>query len=625
MHTTWCAGLMVGQGLDPRPLLEDVGDATGPTLSPSGLAYGISHAHRLGAGGAPLWSNWDASEKMFAGYLELLETKSGSPQLAERTLLSLSRIAADEARTGKPIRLGRMFVQTVEADKVIEDIVVPEGVERARLRVELRGATIGRVELAVVDGRVSSERTTDAIVQRLSWEAIETHLHVASTERRTRLTPLKKRSRRREFGSWPDFLDEVFGKVKLSGSRRVDGDEVRVELAEPMVDLVVDGVVAIDFTLGGLPVGRLRVRSRRGRIGARDLQATVTRYLAADLQRAGARAGIIGRPHDDREPLRSRLAAAALGATPVSGAHASGENLLDLRVPLTPGWWLRFVRFSPHPGDRLRAVARRLAPQQKQLVKTLAIRLRFIPGLLRSLAPGGPRFAIPVLMYHRVSPGGPKATEQWRIEPARFRRHLAALDAAGYQGITLDQLRRGLYEGEPLPRRPVVMSFDDGYQDFADNAWPALRRRGFGSTVFVVSDQVGRTNAWDDVFNDPAALMDWETLRELSNQGVEIGSHTVDHRAMTALSLEEVEEEAEFSRRAIELGVGQPVRSIAYPYGDVDPVVAEIVGEQGYQMAVTCDAGPVRLGVDPMLLPRIEVTGATTATDLLWMLRKVGA
>ena len=532
MHTTWCAGLMVGQQLDPLPLLEEVGDAVSPTLSPIALAYGLSHADRLGSGGEPLWHRWGRDEKTLTRYLERLEQRSGSPQLAERTLLALARIAADESRSDIPIRLGRMHVQTVELDRPISDIVVPKGIERARLRAEFQGATVGQVELSAVDGRISGRRVVDAVVQDLGWETIETYLHVSSPNRRNPWVQLKWSNRRRGQRQWSLFLDEVFGTVRASGSRRVTEGQMDIELSEPMVDLVVDGVIALDINLGGVPVGRLRVHGRRGRIPARSIEATIVRYLPTDLQRAAARAGVVGRLFDDREPLRSRFVAAALD--PPEVRDDASDVLLDLRVPLTSRWWLTYNRLAPRSKIRLRAVARRLAPQQKALLKTFALRLRFVPGLLRSFGPAGPRFAIPVLMYHRVSPGGSKATEQWRVHPDRFRRHLAALSAAGYQGITLDQLRRGLYEGERLPRRPVVISFDDGYQDFADNAWPALRRRGFGSTVFVVSSQVGRTNVWDDVFNDPAALMDWDTLRRLSDEGVEIGSHTVDHRALTA-------------------------------------------------------------------------------------------
>src|SRR5438477_279294 len=83
-----------------------------------------------------------------------------------------------------------------------------------------------------------------------------------------------------------------------------------------------------------------------------------------------------------------------------------------------------------------------------------------------------------------------------------------------------------------LPGRAVLITFDDGYQDFADEAFPLLERHGFPATVFVVTDAAERTSRWDAAYGQAAPLMGWDEIRELSRRGVEFGSHTQTHPAL---------------------------------------------------------------------------------------------
>jgi peptidoglycan/xylan/chitin deacetylase (PgdA/CDA1 family) len=212
-------------------------------------------------------------------------------------------------------------------------------------------------------------------------------------------------------------------------------------------------------------------------------------------------------------------------------------------------------------------------------------------------------------MYHRVAPAGADATVRYRVTPEAFERQLAYLREVGFHGVTLEEWVAALDARRPLGRRSVAFTFDDGYRDFATHAWPLLRRYGFGATVFLVADLIGRTNDWDRASGEEVPLLDWDEIARLHADGVRFGSHSATHPALTALPAAAVVREAASSRLALERGLGVPVTAFAYPYGDVDAAVQHLVGGAGYLIGVSCRAGSSGAGDAPLSLPRIEVTG----------------
>jgi peptidoglycan/xylan/chitin deacetylase (PgdA/CDA1 family) len=224
--------------------------------------------------------------------------------------------------------------------------------------------------------------------------------------------------------------------------------------------------------------------------------------------------------------------------------------------------------------------------------------------------------AVPVLMYHQVAPDGPLATRRWRVTPDEFATQLEALRLLGCHTIDLATWRAAAADGRRLAGRPVVLTFDDGYRDFAEHAWPVLKRFGFGATMFVVTDHVGGKSEWDLHLGTAQPLLDWDELCTLAAEGVDIGSHSCSHQPFTGLAPADVDRELRESRRAIEDRIGRRVTSLAYPYGDCDPAVATQAGEAGYTTAVTCEWGACFDRSPRLSLPRIEVAGGTTATQL---------
>jgi peptidoglycan/xylan/chitin deacetylase (PgdA/CDA1 family) len=223
---------------------------------------------------------------------------------------------------------------------------------------------------------------------------------------------------------------------------------------------------------------------------------------------------------------------------------------------------------------------------------------------------------LPILMYHRIAPGGADALGRYRLAPERFAEQLRSLRAAGFRSVGFEEVGRALRGRRPLPGRAVALTFDDGCRDFLTDAWPLLREHGFGATLFVVTDRVGGTNAWDASYGAPVELLDWDELRRLARAGVEIGSHTATHPQLTALSTEDVAREAARSRAAIIRELGAEPVAIAYPYGDVDAGVRRIAGGVGYAYGLTTEPRRASLLDDPLGLPRIEVTSTFTADDL---------
>lgn len=162
------------------------------------------------------------------------------------------------------------------------------------------------------------------------------------------------------------------------------------------------------------------------------------------------------------------------------------------------------------------------------------------------------------------------------------------------------------HDAGQLPARSVVITFDDGFQDFAETAWPTMRKHGFRPIVYLPTDFVGRTEGWRGIASPPRALMGWETIQSLSGEGVLFGSHTVSHAHLDSLSDTALSEELEVAQEEIEDRLGRPVLHFAPPYGLAGPAVRKRIAEY-YRTSVgtrLANAGPVD---DLHDLPRIEM------------------
>lgn len=219
--------------------------------------------------------------------------------------------------------------------------------------------------------------------------------------------------------------------------------------------------------------------------------------------------------------------------------------------------------------------------------------------------------SVPILMYHRVAPrdDGPASLAQYRVTPEAFEAQLTWLRQNGYTGISPADLASAMEEGRAIPGRPVLLTFDDGYRDFATTAWPLLQHHGLSATVAVVTGKMGGVADWDEKFGTPAPLMTWEELQHVAAQGADVASHSATHRAFPSLSAEEVLKEAVLSAQAIERTTGSLPDTLIYPYGSYDRLSGRACELAGYRLGLGTASGIATLLADPMQMPRVEVSG----------------
>lgn len=229
---------------------------------------------------------------------------------------------------------------------------------------------------------------------------------------------------------------------------------------------------------------------------------------------------------------------------------------------------------------------------------------------------------LPILMYHRIAAEGSPRTQRWRLHPDELDRQLAYLREAGYYSVTFEQWRAAVNMRRPLPGKPIVLTFDDGYADFVEHAAPLLQRHGFRAVVYVVSELVGQSNVWDEALGEPLALMDWQTIGRLSAEGIDFGSHTARHRALVALDQEQLAADLARSKRLLGERLGHPVTSVSYPFGLHDATVVALAGACGYEYGVTTDEWPASWSDHLLRLPRLEVRGTDALEDFAKMLQQ---
>jgi peptidoglycan/xylan/chitin deacetylase (PgdA/CDA1 family) len=219
------------------------------------------------------------------------------------------------------------------------------------------------------------------------------------------------------------------------------------------------------------------------------------------------------------------------------------------------------------------------------------------------------RARIPVLAYHRIADDGPNALARYRVAPAAFEAQLRWLRRHGYHAVVSDDLGRFLRERHPFVGRPVMITFDDGYQDFADTAWPLLRRHDFRAEVFVVTDHAGGHAEWDRKYGSPAPLMNATTIVALAREGVRFGSHLATHQPADGLSTHELAQELRRSHDALVQWTGEPPCALAAPFGVVDERLQRLAVECGFRVAFSTRDAATALTDDPLRCPRIEVRG----------------
>jgi peptidoglycan/xylan/chitin deacetylase (PgdA/CDA1 family) len=216
---------------------------------------------------------------------------------------------------------------------------------------------------------------------------------------------------------------------------------------------------------------------------------------------------------------------------------------------------------------------------------------------------------VPVLTYHRVHTMPAVGLLDLIVGPANFVAELKALHDGGYNTISQAQLFHAMYEGRPLPPKPVLISVDDGYVDDVRTILPDLERWHMVATFFVITGRM----------TEPGFL-DASQLRELDRAGMDVGDHTAHHVDLRLLTPSQLQAETAGSRKTLEAVLGHPVYFFAYPYGDFNDQVVQAVRAAGFTMAYTTQGGTTESSASPLTMPRVHVGRSEDPSGLLSIL-----
>lgn len=223
---------------------------------------------------------------------------------------------------------------------------------------------------------------------------------------------------------------------------------------------------------------------------------------------------------------------------------------------------------------------------------------------------------LPILMYHIVDeiPGGTRHIGNY-VLPEQFDAQLTAISKWGYVPITLEDWLDFRARRLKPPRRPIAITFDDGYRSNHDIAWPLLRRHGMTANVFLVTDLIGGTIRWD--LNGPKVpLLRPEEIRAMQAAGILFGSHTCTHGSLIDMQPKEAFLELTRSRAKLIALLGRPVVALAYPYNKQNSTVRDLARQAGYQAAVLGRGRANSRWTNPLRLMRIAVDSSTTVEAL---------
>jgi peptidoglycan/xylan/chitin deacetylase (PgdA/CDA1 family) len=231
------------------------------------------------------------------------------------------------------------------------------------------------------------------------------------------------------------------------------------------------------------------------------------------------------------------------------------------------------------------------------IVTVLGLLLAQTPARSATAAESGANAAVPVLMYHVIADPPPGAA--WPhlfVSPAEFAAQVTWLKVHGFEAVTLAQMWRHWHHGAPLPKRPVVLSFDDGYHSVAAVALPILAEHDWAGVLNLKVGNVG----------EPGGLTERQ-VRRLLAAGWELGAHTITHPDLRTLDDAGLEREVRGSRAVLRRRFGVPVDFFCYPAGRYDDRVVAAVRRAGFLGATTTDEG-LATRRDPYRLKRVRVS-----------------
>ncbi|GHE53783.1 polysaccharide deacetylase family protein [Streptomyces capitiformicae] len=216
--------------------------------------------------------------------------------------------------------------------------------------------------------------------------------------------------------------------------------------------------------------------------------------------------------------------------------------------------------------------------------------------------------AVPILMYHALSTAPNDATRDLSVAPEAFAEQMALIGDLGFTPVDTAALAASWRDGRPLPARPVLITFDDGYEGVHRHALPALTKHGFAASLFVTT---GWLKGSYDNGGGLDTMLDWDQVRELAENGVEIGGHSHTHPQLDDLDEDRLRYELRRCRQIVADELGTRPASFAYPYGYSSRRVRVAVRETGFAQALAVGNALARRDQGPYALRRVTVRRST--------------
>jgi peptidoglycan/xylan/chitin deacetylase (PgdA/CDA1 family) len=218
---------------------------------------------------------------------------------------------------------------------------------------------------------------------------------------------------------------------------------------------------------------------------------------------------------------------------------------------------------------------------------------------------------LPILTYHKVDTVRELSVNC--ISPKIFEKQIRFLAECGYQSISPELMVATVRSDGKFPEKPILITFDDGYENFYNYAYPIMKKYGYTATVFLLAGYIELMNFWD-------VKLGWRRFRhltlsqiqDLSKEGFCFGSHGVNHLFLTHQNDSTVKFEIQTSKSILETLLQKPIHFFAYPYGDYDFKTARLVQESGYMAAFSLNPGKVIKTDSLYFLPRIAIYSCDT-------------
>ncbi len=679
----WTAGLAIGAGKDAVCLFESIDYGICLDLYPEAVAHTLLESSILPTAKTSRQWNvlWVKHKDLFIKFLDELESQSKVKGLSRSTQDILERKFLVNSKSKETISTGRFISTNIDITYPISDVKAASNLEHLICKIFIGEKFIGSFELPVIDGMVSSLVIKDSIAHKFAWFILGEFFSKSIYKKlnSARIIELVKKTKKENYKSikkdfsllhekmgWTIFLQELWNKKYWTGNlfykpqkkpaiiskKVVSGNNfIHIELTEKIPNIKLNGeVINISFSMGGVPVTVIQSKKKKGILRADEIISQITSELSLELLNVCVREVLIGKSFDSDFSIYNRFNKL------YKETKKSPDILKDYLNRLNESSILKNTMFVGRANDsynndsayRFAAFPLNAQGDLKEYSKLTNSPIEFneepvknilhIPGLIKY--PGDiaisdskwkrqnnhdsnkSTFNLPILMYHRVSPKGKNNLSRYRVSPELFEEQLSYLKDNDYYSVSINEWRNAVKTNYPLKGKPILLTFDDGYKDFKEHAFPLLQKYGFSAIVYLVTDYVGEANRWDKEFNECIELMNWNEILELKSNGIEFGSHTCSHPPLTSLSPDEIVKEALKSKIIIQKKLNISIDSLAFPYGNFDQVTSHIIGACGFNFGLTCNSAIAKHDSKLLELPRIEVKGNESIEEFITKLER---